>query len=405
MTKMSEEDVLFPEEIVPWDEVLRLVINLLLPFRHRAKGIECITGRLMPVPQSLGNSPMWIPCVLDENYLRFIKEHLQELPSLEYPVPLGIANEFIDKFIMLKNSPDMVPSILTRMDLIEDQQKRADLFKREKVDLQKLASRDANYVYLIDASRQQCKYLTHDVYFSKNEAIQYLNKKGLLDRAIARGCSWRDQIDEPEVGGLPQPTVNHNYGLPEELVAMGIQEYRKTLTLRKLAQLSQKSAEVEQIFKVDPGEINTPEPMTERVSELVECGPNLEVDALPLIQASSPSTVDNNNVNSSSSIHPVVSENDQAKSLNKNPVTECDMTLVCKSDPVVKKLIGMNEVMSRLGVSRPTIYNYLNTNSPSYNPNFPQPTKLNLENKWVEAEINAFIEAPNPLKKKTNRNQ
>lgn len=412
MTQRGEEDVLFPEEIVPWDEVVRLVINLRIPFRHKAKGIECVTEvffSCLPIP---AGPITWFPIVSNENHWGFIKEHLKELPSLEFPVPLGIANDFIDKFILLKDSPNIVPFFLTSTNLNSDQQKRTSLFTSEKEQLQQLVSEGD--VFLVDASRRKCEYLTHGVYFSKREAIQYLDKKGLLDRAFAAGCSWRDQIRVPEVGGLPAPTADIYYGLPQELISMGIQEYRKTLTFRKsevvasqLAQLLPKLVEEEQIIEEDSDAINATVPVTEPVSGLIESEPNFAVDVVSPIQASSPSAIGHKNVKSSSSKHTVVSENNESKSIKENPVIESEMTLFSKSDPAVKRFIGMREVIDRLGVSRPTIYNYLNPDSQSYNPNFPQPEKLNSENKWVEAEINAFMEAPNLLKKKreTKQNQ
>ena len=411
MTQGDQVDVLFPEEIIPWDEVVRLVVNLLIPFRHRAKGIECITGGFFSNHQSQGGPVSWFPPVLSENDWEFIKEHLQELPSLEFPVPIGIANEFVDKFIMLKDSPDFVPAFLTSMDLNADQQQRVYLFNSEIEQLERLVSeRD---VFLVDASRRKCVNLTHGVYFSKREAIQYLAKKGLLDRAFATGCSWRDQTREPEAGGISPLGEDIYYGLPQELIRMGIQEYRKTLTLRKsevvasqLAQLHPKWVEGGQVIEENSNEKNAPAPVTVPVLGLVESGPNSVVDVIPVILVSSPPTVVNNNAKFSSSAPLSVSENYETKSMKKDPVTESEMITVCERDAEGKRLIGMKEVMERLDVSRPTIYNYLNSNSPSYNPNFPQPLKLNSENKWDESEFIVFVEALKlPKKKGTKQNR
>ena len=405
MTQRGLEDVLFPEEIVPWDEVVRLVINLRIPFRHRAKGIECITGGISSFQTIPGGSVNWLPFVMKEDFWGFIKEHLQELPSLEFPVSLGIANDFVDKFIMLKDSPNYMPSFLTSMSLNVDQQQRNSQFKEEKEELQKLVlNRD---VFLVDASRSKCEYLTHGVYFSKRQAIQYLDKKGLLERAFATGCSWRDQILEPDVGGLSSPNDDAYYGLPKELIKMGVEEYRKTLTLRKseivanqLAHFHHKQLEG-QVIEENSSESNAPVSMIEPD----ESRPTLAADVPPVIQVSSLPTVGNNNIKSISSEHFVVSENDESMSMKKSPVTESETILDSEKDTAVKRLIGMKEVMERLGVSRPTIYNYLDPSSPSYNPDFPQPMKLNSENKWVESEINAFVEGLNRSKKKRGPKQ
>lgn len=411
MTQRDQEDILFPEEIIPWDEVVRLVINLLIPFRHRAKGIECITGGFSSYKSVPDGRIQWLPFVLKDKQWEFIKEHLKDLPSLEFPVPLGIANEFIEKFIMLKDSPSIVPSFLTRASLINDQRKRDSLFAPEKEELNQLVSeRD---VFLVDASRKKCICLAHGVYFTKREAIHYLEKKGLLYRAFAVGCSWRDQIQEPEIGGLPSPIEERFYGLPQELITMGIQEYRRTLTLRKsevvasqLAQLHPKF-ETEQVIEEDSGEINASAPVLEPDSMPAENGPNLAVDVVPLIQDSLPTTVGSNNVKSSSFKDPVVSENEDVKSRKENPVTDSETTLVDEDDPAATRLIGMKEVMERLGVSRQTVYNYMDPESSSYIPNFPLPRMLNGENKWIESEFDAFVKSLTTHKKKreTKQNQ
>lgn len=411
MTQRDQEDILFPEEIIPWDEVVRLVINLLIPFRHRAKGIECITGGFSSYKSVPDGLIQWLPFVLKDKQWEFIKEHLQDLPSLEFPVPLGIANEFIEKFIMLKDSPSIVPSFLTRASLIDDQRKRDSLFVPEKEELNRLVSE--HDVFLVDASRKKCIGLAHGAYFTKREAIHYLEKKGLLDRAFAMGCSWGDQIREPEIGGLPPPIEDRYYGLPQELITMGIQEYRRTLTLRKyevvasqLAQLHPKFG-TEQVIEEDSGEIISSAPVSELDSIPVENGPNLAVDVVPLIQVSLPTTVGSNNVKSSSFKDPVVSERNEVKSMEENRATDSEITLVGESDPAATRLIGMKEVTDRLGVSRQTVYNYMNPDSPSYNPNFPLPRMLNEDNKWIESEFDAFVKSLTPPKKKreTKQNQ
>lgn len=402
MTQMDQEDVLFSEDIILWDEVVRLAVNLLIPFRHRAKGIECITGKFNSIP---GSPVTWLPFVVSEKDWGFIKEHLHELPSLEFPIPLDVSNDFIDKFIMLKDSPNFVPSFLTSMSLNHDQERRDTQFTKYKEELQKQVSESD--VFLVDESRIKCIYLTHGVYFTKREAIQYLERKGLLGRAFATGCSWRDQIREHEVGGLSTSAENPYDALPKELYVMGIGEYRKILTLRKsevvasqLAQLHLKQVEQLQVFEKNSGERNVPVsepvPVTESVLGGGENKPNIVANVVPVVQVSVPSSV-GKTIKSSSSELPAVSENDEVQSINKNPIAEREMISVSEKETVVKKLIGMKEVMDRLGVSRPTIYNYMSNTSPSYNPNFPQPLKLNSENKWEESEFNAFVEA---LKKK-----
>ncbi|MFA6201648.1 MAG: AlpA family phage regulatory protein [Gallionella sp.] len=401
MTQMDQEDVLFSEDIILWDEVVRLAVNLFIPFRHRAKGIECITGGLTKFP-----SPAeWLPIKLNENDWRFIKEHLHELPSLEFPIPLDISKDFVDKFIMLKDSPSFVPSFLTSMSLNHDQELRDIQFTEYKEELQRLVSeRD---VLLVNYSRIKCVNLTHGVYFTKREAIQYLERKGLLDRAFATGCSWGDQIREPEVGEISKSAENPYDALPKELYVIGIGEYRKILTLRKyeviasqLAQLHLKQVEQLQVVEKNSDERNVPVsepvPVTESASGEFENKPTIVENVVPIVQVSVASSV-GKIIKSSSSELPAVSENDEVQAINKNPIAEREMISVSENETIAKRLIGIKDVMDRLGVSRATIYNYMSKTSPSYNPNFPQPLKLNSENKWDETEFNNFVDA---LKKK-----
>ncbi len=415
MMEIGQKDVLFPEEIIPWNEVVMLAINLRIPFRHRAKGIECIIGGRRSYEEYSGGPTKWLPFVLSEKDWVFINDHLQELPSLEFPIPLGIANEFIDKFIALKNSPNIVPSFLTNTSLNADQRQRVAHFELEMEELKRLVSE--RNLCLITKSRSESRNLSDGVYFSKREAVQYLDRKGLLDRALAKGCCWRDLIREPEVGELSAPTEDTYYGFSQELIGMGIQAYRKILTVRKyeaaVSQLANLGVSPEEFVRGVAGELgqmHTSKPGTEQGTEPVESSPKCTDDTTSLIQVSLPPVGGNDSVKPISSECLAVSKDDEAtdevKSLKENPATGSELASASERTPAVMKLIGMKDIMDRLGVSRPTIYNYLNPSSPSYRQDFPQPRKLNSENRWDESEFNAFVETlrlPSPPKKKVNK--
>lgn len=409
MTKSDRKDILFPDEIIPWDDAVKLAVNLLIPFRHRAIGIECITGGWGSFRTIPGGPIQWLPFRINEDVWRFIKDHLQELPTLEFPIPLGIANEFIDKFIMLKESPDFVPSFLTHSSLIHDQKKRDDQFNQNKEELNRLISKGD--VLLVSESRIKCVNLSNGVFFTKKEAIQYLDRKGLLDKALATGCSWRDLAREPELGDLSAPVEENYYGLQRELLRMGIQEYRRTLTLRKHASVASQLAQFPSSLGMNGGVVdekscegNAKEP----VIELVKSSPILMEDALTPIQVLGSPVIGNNKVKSGFTKFAVAPENDEASS-KESPIAESEIASATEKNPVVKKLIGMSEVMELLGVSRTTIYNYIKPDSPSYKPNFPKPTTELNGNKWDESEINAYVESllknSQPLKKKANTNR
>lgn len=390
MTQNSEENVLFPEEIVPWDDVINLAINLTIPFRHRAKGIECITGRRAPIQQSPIVPAEWIPYVLNEKFLGFIKEHLQELPLLVYPISPSKANEFIDKFIMLKDSPDMLPSFLTSEDLNADREKRVNLFTPMKKDLEQLIL-DGD-VFLVDGFRIKRTDLSHNVYFTKRGAIQYLETKALLDRAFSEGSTWRNLILEPDVEASPSPTEKIYYGLSKELINFGIQEYRKMLTLRKLEFVVSQTAQL-------PPSLTDSDHITKESQILSESAINSVLDQPLPIQNSSTSSVTKSNIKSPSAQIAIVPEDNKQNSINESPIIECKTTLLNETDSGITRLIGMSEVMKRLGVSRPTVYNYMKSDHKSYNPDFPLPGKLNAGNKWIEAEIDTFVKKQASFKK------
>jgi prophage regulatory protein len=299
--------------------------------------------------------------------------------------------------------------------LNDDQQRRDFLFTKYKEELLRLVSK--NKVDLIDESRNTCTRLTPRVYFTKREAINYLENKGLLDRAFATGFSWRDQILEPEVAGLLKSDQNLCYGLPQELIAMGLRSYRETLTLRRmevllsqlqLAQLPLKKVEELHVLEESSAERNAPIPasepvaVTEPVSGEVENKSNFLANVVPVIQVLSPPAVEKI-IKFSSSEQAVVSGNDDVKSMKKSSVVESEMISVSERESAVKRLMGINEVMERLGVSRATIYNYISQNSTSYNPDFPLPIKLNSENRWYESELDAFMETLSLSKKKIKK--
>ena len=42
MTQKDQDDVLFPEEIISWDEVVKLAVNLLIPLDIKQKALNAL---------------------------------------------------------------------------------------------------------------------------------------------------------------------------------------------------------------------------------------------------------------------------------------------------------------------------------------------------------------------------
>lgn len=58
-----------------------------------------------------------------------------------------------------------------------------------------------------------------------------------------------------------------------------------------------------------------------------------------------------------------------------------------------QKILRLREVCERLGVSKSTVYNWLDVQSRYYRADFPRPVRIGLASiGFVEHEIDAFIE-------------
>lgn len=56
------------------------------------------------------------------------------------------------------------------------------------------------------------------------------------------------------------------------------------------------------------------------------------------------------------------------------------------------KILRMPALETKLGISRSTIYDWLNPKSPRYDPTFPRPHRLGRQSVgWLESEIDNWI--------------
>ncbi|MDK9362913.1 helix-turn-helix transcriptional regulator [Lelliottia wanjuensis] len=57
-----------------------------------------------------------------------------------------------------------------------------------------------------------------------------------------------------------------------------------------------------------------------------------------------------------------------------------------------QKILRLKEVIKKLGISRSTIYDWLNTNSPRYDETFPKQVHLGLKSVgWLEYELDEWL--------------
>ncbi|WP_071931434.1 helix-turn-helix transcriptional regulator [Salmonella enterica] len=56
------------------------------------------------------------------------------------------------------------------------------------------------------------------------------------------------------------------------------------------------------------------------------------------------------------------------------------------------KILRLSTVIDKTGLSRSTIYDWINPKSPRYDPTFPKQRRLGLQSVgWIEAEIDEWI--------------
>lgn len=59
---------------------------------------------------------------------------------------------------------------------------------------------------------------------------------------------------------------------------------------------------------------------------------------------------------------------------------------------VSHRLIRMQEVQEMVGVSRSTVYDWINPNSPRFDDQFPKPVRLGMNSiAWVYAELECWL--------------
>lgn len=398
MMQKDPEKVLFPDELIHWDHLTQLVSVLLQPFRHRSKGIDCITCQVGLI-RSSPNTPFELnPFELKGDDRDFIKSNLHRLPSLEFPIHQDVAKQFIDEFILLPEAPNYLPWFLKFKHLEADQDDRDHQKDSEKKYLQELLLK--NEITLIDSSRRKCSELWHGAYFSRNEAVKHLNRMGLLDRATAADRSWSDQISSPYIEGLDQHSDDSKLGFTADLLKMGVEDYRRVLLMRRneaavarLNQVLQKSNDVT-TAPLAKCEKNATEPVRHISNDIPSAQVVDESARAPLTPESDINTHDFLSIQNIA-----VGGKDQI-SEGMKPVVEVQAVGNNKIDSSGSRFLGMKEVLDMIGISRPTIYNYLNQNSPSYDPSFPKPRQTNGINKWFKSEIEAWMESLDSTKKK-----
>ncbi|WP_089646859.1 helix-turn-helix transcriptional regulator [Escherichia coli] len=67
-------------------------------------------------------------------------------------------------------------------------------------------------------------------------------------------------------------------------------------------------------------------------------------------------------------------------------------TSSCANIPDSPRILRLKDVMKKMGISRSTIYDWLNPKSPRYDGTFPKQKRLGKQSVgWLESELNEWV--------------
>lgn len=329
-------DTLFPDDLIPFYDLPKLVSVLLHPYRHKAKGIECITGRYISVPLQ-GNQLAWFPQQLSEDEIGHIERNLNSLFSLEFPITESQGNQFINDFILLPSSPAWIPILLTNKSLLNDNERREASFNKHLHELKKLLKEKE--IHILDASRIRHHHAgPYDSFLPKSMAVEQLKKIALLDKAISYGSTYLEIIREPDNKATEEPLYED---MPKGLREFGKDAYLKLLLI---------NSSVEKKHHEPPKEAKLKEKSYDEKSD------------------------------KKSNLPEKTNETDRADKSNYKNQNDED------------NLMNVADVIKFLNIDSNTLYNYTRKRHPSYDPTFPKPFKIGNRNKWRRSVIEKYIE-------------
>ena len=335
------------EELINPETFVRLIPVLKVPFRHYAKGIDCIDGKLnirfdatekdgVVAPDA---DKVWAGTVMQEEDWMYIQSILSELPELTFPVPKEVCKKFINEFLIAKDSPDWFPWILNGNHLKMDGIRRENIFRSETQHFHRALV--DGVVIVVDQSYSRCLSLGSpgEVFISKEDAAIYLRRKGLARCTVEDGKTLDELITEPNIE-LPGAIFQHYYGIPQGLLTSSLDEYRQRLKQDIIYESIQRQ---------------TNSQSKEMNKEVIQNTADDEEESV--VQTAD---ISDDSINASI----VSNEND------KQPITEETRPIVTATnaqptqDPTptsmeADTLLSINKTAKLLSVSRGTIYNYI----------------------------------------------
>lgn len=323
------------EELINPETFVRLIPVLKVPFRHYAKGIDCIRGKL---DVRLENGA-WAGSMMEEEDWAYIKSMLPELPELTFPVPENVCEKLINEFLLSEGSPNWFPWILNGTHLKRDKKLREETFRAEAEQFCQ-AFYDA-VVIVVDKNHSRCMSLSApgEVFISKEDAAIYLKRRGLAGCTVEDGKTLDELITEPSIE-FPKAIYQHNYGMPQGLQFYDIDGYRQML---------------KQGIKYEPIRQQTNSQPKEEHEAIVQNEADNAEESVAQTADTPDDSINTAMAPSENDKHPITEETRPTVTVTNAQPTQDLTPPLMESDT----LLSINKTAKLLSLSRNTVYSYI----------------------------------------------
>ncbi|MBN9409220.1 MAG: AlpA family phage regulatory protein [Burkholderiales bacterium] len=322
----------------------------------------------------------WLPTTVDGSEIEEISELAAAVRSLRYPLQKSVMVDFMKRYMQVENLPERAPMFISNAILHDDRARREATYLDEVTRLDRLIEAGA---IRVTAARQVGRVRLENATFSRAEALDYLNRRRLLGQALASGESFKDQIQEPELPDALESERFYCFGFPDDLIRYGILTYRllvRQTTAKSIdSEVDHTSSNASRNLKASVGAagVNEAEGLEDNQSRFN-------------VQSESP---DRSEIQSSS-------EERAGATMPVKASAQGDSSSAVRAAPNLDhsaegelELLAMKELTEILDVSRQTIYNYMNTGSPSHIASFPLPREVGGVNKWIRSEVTEWMKS------------
>lgn len=388
-----------------------LVAHAVIPDRSRAKGIDCIMSGLVSVQIKVDDPAAWFPIKTNDNVAwfrialdlekkRILERLLPYLPSLEFPIPNSIAIEFTRKFLWMAKGQNWVPELISKNKIIIDRGERWKYYADEikYLDSEILEKR----VTLLKGDRRRMERRGADGFFSRQEAIRYIEAKGLQDVLSKMREDSKEGIEyERILETHSEYLINNNEReerMPADLFRHGILWYCDNVVPRNInnTDLDEKYKEETRandfisVQDVDDVEVNNSNSLSKPYSE-DENGhskyiSNFENENISDIAANSSQSkllkTDENSVKEIAKIQATAPNN----KVNENSIQPDNISGI-NNHAEILETIDFNGLLKKLDIKRATLYKLIKVWKGPNDEKFPRSFKIGGVKKWKLKDI------------------